>query len=404
MDSKLIIILLEVFLLLIFGIFLIVLFVNNNDLNSKVQNLRNEISNLEYLNSKMTNELNETKYELEIIIKEKNDLELELNKTNNEIVKKNLQIIEMQNKIKDLEEKINFLSVELDKKNKELEIKNLQYSNATNTIKILKEEVLNIEEKINNYISWFRSNAVLPKNERTNIFIRSAKEKCVKENYLILPCLSFLIKYTLDFNYKADENDKLYSIDEMLKRYYGDCEDYSLLFKAIIKEFQKDNYKLKVLGNGNDLNIILQEKDGTTYFYRNTSFLELDNLGIYNIYMVCYWEYIENDTKIGHCANLFTKNIISSSKDINNNFLKGSYIIEPQNGFCISEIANYNKKCQSDSPIKFCENNEIDCQDKFNKIVILATDNDFFIFLDDKWITYSEYLNKIKEIENKYLN
>ncbi|MEM4367470.1 MAG: hypothetical protein QXO21_00380 [Candidatus Anstonellales archaeon] len=399
METRLIIIILEFFLLLIIGIFSIILFVNNNALDSKVKTLRNEISNLENLNNKINLELNKTIHELQIIKKQKNNLELELNKTNNELVKKNSQMTEMQNKIKYLEEKINVLTAELDLKNKELEIKNLQYSNATNTIKILNEEVLKIEEKINNYISWFRSNAVIPKNDRTNIFVRSAKEKCVKEDYLILPCLSFLISYTLDFNYKSEENDKLYSIDEMLKRYYGDCEDYSLLFKAIIKEFQKDNYKLKVLGKGNDQTIILQERDGTTYFYRNTSSIELDTLGNYNIYMVCYWERIENDTKIGHCANLFTKNVISSSKDINNSYLKGSYIIEPQNGFCISEIANDNKKCLSDTAINFCENNDIYCQDKFNRIVILATDNDFFIFLDDTWISFSEYLDKIKKIE-----
>ncbi|MCX8166453.1 MAG: hypothetical protein N3E37_01195 [Candidatus Micrarchaeota archaeon] len=375
----------------------------NNELLNELGEVKNQNQQLHEQVQNLEAKLKITNKELDELKNKHKLLKEELESAKNDLVDKQNKITSLNNLLKELEEKNQELKNELDEKNRLLIEKEHSLRNASDTITSLKNEVIEIENKINNYISWFRSNAIIPKNERTNIFIRSAKEKCVKEDYLLLPCLSFLIKQTLDFNYKHETNDKLYSITEMLNNYYGDCEDFSLLFKAIIKEFQADNYKLKVLGKGGDRSIIYSDRDGTYYYYPNTSFIELDNLGKYHIYMACYWQYVdyENNTKIGHCANLFTKKVISSSQDLTNNYLKDSYVIEPQNGFCISMIDSFNQKCVNEKVIKVCENSDLDCQNQFNKIVLIVTDNDFFIFLEDKWLAYSEYLEKIKEIEKK---
>ncbi|MDD3084199.1 MAG: hypothetical protein PHP82_04200 [Candidatus ainarchaeum sp.] len=320
-------------------------------------------------------------------------------------------------------EKINYLEnnvIELEKENNSLQLSlsqlELEYFNLSESNKklgeeysFLKEEVdltiqkiVDYEKEIQESMDWFRTNSFLGEKQK-NILLQ-LKSNCINETIdscqINLACLSLINNEFQNFSYLVDtktsqEIDKMQSIEQFISNKGGDCEDYSLLFKAEYNSLVKDCLEEK-----KEIKLFTWAKGNTRYWLNNSStwyrenakkiFLEKDY--IYPI-IVCGNMYDFQSQKVnGHCMIAFTKKEIFSTQDLIE--LNNAPIVEPQNGLYIGKI-------NSDSNI-----NMIDFEKNYSYINTLITNQDFFLYSKNNWNNYSEFkeqLSQKKELLKKML-
>lgn len=297
---------------------------------------------------------------------------------------------------------------------------NETYSKLSQAYNVLKKEVDSTIEKIEFYeqelqesMEWFKNNSILDKSEEQSRIRDYLKRTCLKKEndkcYIKLGCFYLINLNELGFEYKKDvkttgEEDKLQSLSEFIENEGGDCEDYSLFYKA------EYNYLLEQCGETSSSNIILDA--WTTSLERGDMYwLDFDSVWYINyasgvtlkqtyIYpnVVCGNFYDLNTGEIsGHCAIAFTKDKIESKQDIEE--LDGAPIIEPQNGGYMGVI-NY----EPSNIYLLTKHNYNNPPESY--IYEVITDNDLFLFSGEheEWLSYSIFDQELHSKKEELLN
>jgi len=266
-----------------------------------------------------------------------------------------------------------------------------------NKINLVKSELEQFEAKINNSLSWFGVNKQLGDGYYEDAIKRDLANNCINKKeglcYLKTSCPYFVNKQYSEFKYLGDRftsnaTDKMQSLKEFIAHNGGDCEDYALFYKA------EWNYLLD-LCDGLPITIESYIDGGEDYFvtYRESWYIK-SKQPIYfsdsrdKAVIICGNMFDINSGKTnGHCMIA----MIDGAGDIIKN-LDLANIIEPQNGMY------YGKLNDKSSGIYLPE------QDKAlpdSYIYMVVTDEDLFLFDNNRWKSYIDFLDQAKKLRSE---
>lgn len=191
------------------------------------------------------------------------------------------------------------------------------------------------ESEIEDSLSWFRENSAIENITNANRIKNSIKGRCHyqgKDGCIIKAGCFYLVNYEyLGIRYMLDkvtsgETDKLQSLAEVIRNYGGDCEDYSLFFKAEYNHAYENCDVEPVIeawmpSGGSQYFLDLQE----TWYLDDAVAVVLPK-GHVHPSVVCYLQLPGQ----GHCIIAFTNKPLESVQDIV--LLDGASLIEPQDG------------------------------------------------------------------------
>ncbi|MCX6768219.1 MAG: hypothetical protein NTY83_00005 [Candidatus Micrarchaeota archaeon] len=342
------------------------------------------------------NELSFTKTNLE----ERN---AQLDAANSEILSLNGTLIRTEAELSDTREELrntgvelNITRMDLNETSEELEdtrgeLRETQGSleEAMEEFVQLRDEVVGIEESVNSSIQWFRDNAELPRT--LNHFFWESDAGCTGGGTLRLACLPFLMEKKIGFTYKSEYPDQLLSIDEMVDKPGGDCEDYSLFLKAYINRLKNTgtDRELEAWGQGGERYVIFEEDDGTRWYVWGSGH-PLGSLQDLNPYAICFTTKYEAETFEGHCIVALSASKINSVEDMQN--LDGAETFEPQNGQYTGRVGEQYRVCQEGDTL---------CDRVPGSIIFVIADEDLYQFIGGEWVSYELYGEKASELEQK---
>lgn len=321
----------------------------------------------------------------------KSEYELFVVKSNNSITALNATIAELNQTNSSLDANL----LELKGKYESLSSSN---SDLTQSYSQLKSEALGTISKIDAYeseiqkaLEWFKENSVLSSLEiNALVNLKSNCKEIVSQNCEInLGCFNLVNSEFVNYKYKSDLSalnidDKLLSLSEFVKNGGGDCEDYTLFFKAeynsLLNSCEK---KVPVLFGW-------VESKGSTFWANSSNTWYLPNaekkyLNKENIFPVgvCGPMFDPNTNKVnGHCVLAFANKPILSFSDIST--LLSAELVEPQSGEYLGFVGK-------DSGIFLVT----DFAKSTSFIDTLITDNDLFLYREGAWNNYSEFRSEL---------
>lgn len=254
-----------------------------------------------------------------------------------------------------------------------------------------------LEGSINESMSWFRENAALPENygANLNLFKGRMYTDCVDGNELNLACISYLMENTaFAIHYRTDAEssgraDFLQSLKQTIDSGWGDCEDYSLIFKAelnTLKAAHKGLEPIAFTGGGTaEFRVYPKEStpgsQGESYWYvPNAKKVPLGTLDSLYPYVVCFRQTAQN----GHCAVALSDREITKSSEMGN--LAGARVFEPQTGQYLGTVGSEFSICQSSQ-----------CFAEYRAIMMAISDSDLYKFEGGEWAGYADYAERVRQ-------
>ena len=327
------------------------------------------------------------------------ELSSQLDEANEDISELNGSLRETQSELDATREllsnttaELNYTKGELAERTEELEATKEELNQTINLLERtkgeflqLKEEVLDIEESINISIQWFRDNSETPSS--LDYFMARADTRCVDDRDLNLGCISFLMEDRLDFVYKDEYPDRLYSIEEMVDKKGGDCEDYSLFLKAFLNSFKEidEGVKLKGWTESPGSEFVIYETEERYWYYEGEE-VDFGFLRDLEPYVICYTTHYSPSLIEGHCIIALSEDSISSADELGN--LDGSLTFEPQNG-------RYKGAVGED--FYLCREGELLCDTNVDSIFFVITNDDLYQFIEGEWKNYKLYQQSASE-------
>ncbi|MFH1235249.1 MAG: hypothetical protein V1493_06565 [Candidatus Diapherotrites archaeon] len=279
---------------------------------------------------------------------------------------------------------------------------------------LLKEEsaqtiksIEDFEGKIEGSIEWFQENAALHETERQTLAKTSLESRCFSvsaQGCSVKTACLYLVNSTQEYlglSYIWDQGDRLTPVAEFLAKKGGDCEDFSLFFKAELNHF------LEKCADAGQKTISIEawveaEKPTAKYWIdrQNQWYLE----GVQNQALkagrvfpavVCGNIYdLQKKEVSGHCVVALTKKRISGVSDVFTE-LDGAPLIEPQDG---SFLGNIN---EASSGVYLNKGGDPAKHDSF--IYWVITDNDFYMFEEEsaEWAGYAFFAEKLEALKAK---
>jgi len=275
---------------------------------------------------------------------------------------------------------------------KELNVSRQSLAGQQQKVDALNEELSALESTINSSISWFRDNAYMPENHSwaADIFMDRVMSDCVDKGSLNLACISHLMENTaFAIHYRSDiisgSEDHLQSVKETIGLGWGDCEDYSLIFKAILNSARKENSSLNVVAwqpaESGEFRVYPKETPGETGAFWVYSNAKAANLGTpSHAYVICY----SVDAASGHCVVALSASDVQSSSQVPS--LSGAYAFEPQSGRYLGKLGEM---------LSICANSG--CKSTGGKIWMVIADNDLYMYGDNGWQGYADYLSRVQD-------
>ncbi len=256
----------------------------------------------------------------------------------------------------------------------------------------IRDETEEMAERINQSIEWFSANAELPSSLRYDRFLSRVRKGCVDGGVLRLACVSYLMEDELGLEYRDDPaGDRLYSIDEIVQRRGGDCEDFSLFFKAALNRLEGEGYSLEAWEGsyGGRYDVYEDKAADTIWYYDNARPRALGDLGPQNRYVACYYYDTSGQEWFGHCVMMLSANDIRAPGDISDGALSDASFFEPQNGEFLGGIGD---------GFSACAEGDSACGERENAVQFVITDDDLFEFNGGKWSSYHAQLARTAEI------
>ena len=288
---------------------------------------------------------------------------------------------------------------------------NESYSSLEGELEPTIKKIETYEEEITESMEWFKNNSILRSDSEKKRKIQShLSEDCYKKgtDYCTIwtGCLDLVnsefigLEYIRDIEATAKE-DKLLSLDKFLENGGGDCEDYSLFYKAEM------NHILEECGNVSDIKMRswISVNDSfekhsigrsTDWYYTGASSVNLKK-GYTNPNVVCGNMYDPQTGNIsGHCVIAFTREKVTSLGELEK--LKQAPMIEPQSGKYLGLINN-----KSSSVFLLSETNYKEINGSYIYSVITDRDMFLFSFTYGEWLGYSSFSEQLKERKDELL-
>ena len=256
-----------------------------------------------------------------------------------------------------------------------------------------------LEGSINASMAWFRGNAEFPSNYswKADIYVKRVLSDCVEGNELNVGCMSYLMENTaFAIHYRTDvastgKADFLQSVKQTIDSGWGDCEDYSLIFKAALNSAKAAQPGLQVVawapGGTRKFYIYPKESqvrpDESYWYVPNAQKVQLGSLDSLHPFVVCY----RLNQNAGHCTVALSDQPVSSSQQIGD--LAGARVFEPQIGEYLGTVG---------SEFGIC--NPSYCFERAGVIQIAISDSDLYKFESGQWASYSDYLSRVKQAES----
>ncbi|MBN1896298.1 MAG: hypothetical protein JW789_01040 [Candidatus Aenigmarchaeota archaeon] len=318
--------------------------------------------------------------------------------------------------INSLNDQIRFLNESLSKTNSSLEIvekeRNIlefDYSNLRDETLDLINDVDEYKKEISESLDWYKMNSILDDSsdqENIKMYIDNHCFDVDDECRIKLGCFWLINSEKLDLEYIYDytpSGDKISSISEIIENGGGDCEDYSLLFKA------EYNYALSQCdGNAIILEGWKYPEDGDNEIkywatFRKSWYID-DVVRVditENVFpnIVCGSLYDPNIEEIsGHCMIAFTTQRIETISDLK--YLNDAPLIEPQDGSYQGKINNENSEVYLLNEDTWYDNSVTSWIDS------VITDTDYFLFSYDEldWNSYSLFESLLEKSEWKIIS
>ncbi|MFH1521110.1 MAG: hypothetical protein ABID61_05685 [Candidatus Micrarchaeota archaeon] len=339
------------------------------------------------IRDELTSQKSDFESEKSILAAQIIDINDTVNQKDQEIIELNSQIEADKLKIDQTTNLLTYTQQQLNLTKSELSNTSLSLEEAQSEFSIIKSEIDDIAFSINESIQWFNSNSHL--GPSTEFFSDYVYDKCVHSDTLNLPCIEFFMEKRLDFFYEEESPDKLYSIDEMISRGGGDCEDYSLFLKAVLNDLKLSDPDLQVMGwTKGDNNFMVYEGSSSSWFFKNAQPVYFGSLSDRYPVVFCYVTSYTDEELRGHCIVALSKEKIETKADLYK--LNGAATFEPQDGEYKGTISNDYFLCGGE-----------DCGKSTHDIILIITDDDFYKMVGGEWQSLAFYLNEITQFKAK---
>lgn len=257
----------------------------------------------------------------------------------------------------------------------------------------LKQDYAAMQQDINSSMAWFRSNAVFPGNYSwsSSILRTRLESDCVENGGFSLACASYVLQNVgFAIHYRTDPEssgkaDHLQSLKETIDSGWGDCEDYSLLFRSIISMVKRDLPGLEIRsyqGGGSGEYPVYplasrRAQDDSYHYIPDAKDAPMGMAGKTFPYVVCY----NVNAASGHCVVALSEKEIQSSPDAP--LLAGAKVFEPQNGGYLGAIGGQFGVCGSGQ-----------CSRLPGEIYLVMADGDLYRHDGKKWAGYADYSSR----------
>jgi hypothetical protein len=305
------------------------------------------------------------------------------------------------NKIDSLNKLVLDLTIKKNDLNKSLNIITLEYNSLFDKANELESSYFDLKEEVNetllkiddyelqiqNSLEWFSYNSKLGAN--SSRIISNLKASCKKESTKIcqinLGCFHLVNYEFINYKYKDDlvtsnTIDKLQSIEEFIKNKGGDCEDFSLFFKAEYNSLIEycSNKPIELFAWVDEKNSRFWANFDETWYLSNAKKKYLNESNVFPS-VVCGAMFDPNTQSInGHCVIAFTSKRINLIEDIDS--LNHAELVEPQSGKYLGFVGE-------DSGIHLTSQNN----SSSSYINTIITDKDFFIYKNKEWVNYEGF-------------
>lgn len=297
------------------------------------------------------------------------------------------------------------------------------YSGLQNQSTNLAKELDDFNNRLDQALMWYKSNAKLNSSEEENNTKFYLRKHCVEvqsnQCRIQLACLWNTNAERMTLLYKTDDvnwnvEDKILSLVDFLGNRGGDCEDFSLFFKAEIN-YLKDMCEgkpvvleaWKVPDDGprqahQRHEIVYYLSLGETRWYiKDVDVFDIEGFEYANI--VCgIMSDLKSEDLGGHCMIAFTQKEIVSNEDLA--ALDGAYIIEPQDGSFAGNLNSPNSQIYMidrttyDAWEEYWNTNDTDME-LFQYVDMVITDSDVHMYNNnsDSWDSYAQYQKRLNE-------
>ena len=291
-------------------------------------------------------------------------------------------------------EKIALLEAMLSDKEKQINETKVNLQEQQAKAASIATDLYALESSVNASMAWFRENAALPGTNEKNLdtFKQRMYSDCVDGGELNLACISYLMENTaFSIHYRTDPEstgkaDFLQSVQQTIDTGWGDCEDYSLIFKAELNTVKQQHTGLVPIaftgGNGTFRVYPKEstpEKDiGSFWYVQNAAKVRLGSLDSLYPYVICFRQTEQN----GHCTVALSQNRIENTGQVQ--LLAGAQVFEPQSGQYLGTVGNEYTICSDDS-----------CLYRAHAIMLVISDSDLYKFDNGKWAGFADYGERI---------
>jgi len=321
----------------------------------------------------------ELKQEISLLKSNINQKDAELSSLRLNLSEREIELTSLYKDLADTEQKLNETETELQSKQITLE----EYTEEFNE---LSSDIENIESSLNDSLQWLSENSKM--SAESEYFISYSSRKCNEDGELNLACIPLFMDRHIGFTYIDESNDKLNSIDEMIEKGGGDCEDYSIFLKALLNDYE-ENPRLIAWELDPGSTFIVHTTSSKEWYYEDSTAVNLGRLDDYHPVVFCYVTSYTIVRLEGHCIVALPEKEITTKEDIK--FLEGAQTFEPQTGEYTGRIGTDFNLCYDDQSCGYYPGDSI----------IIISDNDLFQFIDGEWKGLAEYQEKADELKEQ---
>ncbi|MBU0527665.1 hypothetical protein KKE92_04235 [Candidatus Micrarchaeota archaeon] len=355
--------------LIIVSTILVVLFFENNSLKADIADNQEQYDAHEQA----------LKQEITLLKSNINQKDAELGSLRLNLTEREIEITSLSKDLAETEQKLNDTEAELKSKQTTLE----EYTEEFNE---LSSDIEEIENSLTDSLQWLSENSKM--SFQTEYFISYSSRKCVEDGELNLACIPLFMDMHIGFTYVDEPNDKLNSIDEMIEKGGGDCEDYSIFLKALLNDYE-ENPELIAWEAEPGSTFIVHTTSSKEWYYDDSTSVNLGELEKYHPVVFCYVTSYTIVRLEGHCIVALPEEEIATKEDIK--FLEGAKTFEPQTGEYTGRIGTDFNLCYDNQSCGFYPGDSI----------IVISDSDLFQFIDGQWKSLGDYQGKADELKDK---
>ncbi len=274
-------------------------------------------------------------------------------------------------------------------------------------------KIQDYEDELQDSMQWFNDNSNLDILDSDYAIKKYLETKCIMKSHgrcrIKTGCLFLINTEKMDLEYKYDiqtsnEVDQLQSLNEFVDNDGGDCEDFSLFYKA---EF---NYLLDYCSDIDESNIFLEAWVSADDIYdryaldfnRNWFVIGAEEVDLPNNYIypniICGLLPTTSGSVSGHCVIAFTEQKITSTDNLD--LLDKAPIIEPQTGHYMGLINDESSYIYLLTPSYYAEVKNTYGNPYIYEVI---TDDDLFLFSfdEEEWMSYSSFYEELSDKEEE---